>query len=227
MACSHPTIWVSSKPSLSDTTSLCFLSSLNPSHLPSSLAANNPSRSSFATPIHGGLLELRSRIDSVKNTLKVTEAMKLVAVFTDDIDIPLTIVRPVKKVALVVTGDRGLCGPCIPVGRFIEGTGLPTAKEAQAIADDSLFVREDVDKVELLYTKFVTSEDEFFRLTTKHGKLTVERGVTRTETSDFISIEGNPFHHLQDAASGQDYRRNIGDCCWCQCLDLMRLHNSE
>ena len=30
--------------------------------------------------------------------------------FTDDIDIPLTKVRPVKKVALVVTGERGLCG---------------------------------------------------------------------------------------------------------------------
>ena len=30
---------------------------------------------------------------------------------TEDIDIPLTKVRPVKKVALVVvTGDRGLCG---------------------------------------------------------------------------------------------------------------------
>ncbi|KAJ6769537.1 ATP SYNTHASE GAMMA CHAIN [Salix purpurea] len=79
MACSHPTMWVSSKPSLSDTTSLCFLSSLNPFHPPSSLAANNPSRSSSATPIHCGLVELRSRIDSVKNTLKITEAMKLVA----------------------------------------------------------------------------------------------------------------------------------------------------
>ncbi|KAJ6769535.1 ATP SYNTHASE GAMMA CHAIN [Salix purpurea] len=110
--------------------------------------------------------------------------------FTDDIDIPSTKVRPVKKVALVVTDDRGLCGPYIPVVRFIEGTGLPTAKEALAIANNvfSLFVSEDVDIVELLYTKFVTSEDEFFRLTTKDGKLTVERGVTRTETSDFSPI---------------------------------------
>ncbi|KAK1375133.1 ATP-synt domain-containing protein [Heracleum sosnowskyi] len=169
---------------------------------------------------------------------------------TEDVDVPLTNVRPVKKVALVVvTGDRGLCGgfnnqiikkaearikelkalnleytvisvgkkgntyflrrPYIPVDKFIEGGNLPTAKEAQAIADDvfSLFVSEEVDKVELLYTKFVSlvksnpvihtllplspkgeicdingtcvdaADDEFFRLTTKEGKLTVERDV--------------------------------------------------
>ncbi|KAJ6725158.1 ATP SYNTHASE GAMMA CHAIN 1 CHLOROPLASTIC [Salix viminalis] len=98
---------------------------------------------------------------------------------TDDIDIPLTKVRPVKKVALVVTGDREL------FVRFIEGTGLPTAKEAQAIAND-------------VFSLFVT-EDEFFRLTTKDGKLTVERGVTRTETSDFspiLQFEQNPVQIL-------------------------------
>lgn len=179
----------------------------------------------------------------------------------EDIDSPLTNVRPVKKVALVVvTGDRGLCGgfnnqiikkaerriaelkalgleytvvsvgkkgnsyflrrPYIPVDKFIEGTNLPTAKEAQAIADDvfSLFVSEEVDKVELLYTKFVSlvksdpvihtllplspkgeicdingtcvdaAEDEFFRLTTKEGKLTVERDITTTATVDFSPI---------------------------------------
>lgn len=244
------------------------------------------------TPIHCGLRELRTRIQSVKNTQKITEAMKLVAAAkvrraqeavvngrpfsetlvevlynineqlqTDDVDAPLTKVRPVKKVALVVvTGDRGLCGgfnnylikkaeariadlkqlgidytvisvgkkgntyflrrPYIPVDRFLEKGGLPTAKEAQAIADDvfSLFVSEEVDKVELLYTKFVSlvksepvihtllplspkgeicdvngvcvdaAEDEFFRLTTREGKLTVERGVSRTATTDFSPI---------------------------------------
>ncbi|KAL2473398.1 ATP synthase gamma chain 1 [Forsythia ovata] len=179
----------------------------------------------------------------------------------DDVDIPLTKVRPVKKVGLVVvTGDRGLCGgfnnsiikkaearirelkalgldytvisvgkkgnlyflrrPYIPVDKYFEGTNLPTAKEAQAIADDvfSLFVSEEVDKVELLYTKFVSlvksdpvihtllplspkgeicdvngicvdaANDEFFRLTTREGKLTVERDVIRTQTSDFSPI---------------------------------------
>ena len=113
---------------------------------------------------------------------------------TEDIDTPLTKVRPVKKVAsVVVTGDRGLCGgfnnsiikkaearisgldytvisfgkkgntyflrrPDIPVDKFLEGGTFPTAKEAQAIADDvfSLFGSEEVDKVELLYTKFVS-----------------------------------------------------------------------
>ncbi|XP_012091343.1 ATP synthase gamma chain, chloroplastic [Jatropha curcas] len=293
MSCSNLTMWVSSKPSLSDTSSLAFRSSLNPFQLPSqSSATSNPSRSSAATQIHCGLRELRTRIDSVKNTQKITEAMKLVAAAkvrraqeavvngrpfsetlvevlynineqlqTEDIDAPLTKVRPVKKVALVVcTGDRGLCGgfnnaiikkaeariaelkdlglnytvisvgkkgnsyflrrPYIPVDRFLEGTSLPTAKEAQAIADDvfSLFVSEEVDKVELLYTKFVSlvksdpvihtllplspkgeicdingncvdaAEDEFFRLTTREGKLTVERDVVRTQTADFSPI---------------------------------------
>ncbi|KAL8158464.1 hypothetical protein V2J09_000001 [Rumex salicifolius] len=242
--------------------------------------------------IQCGLRDLRDRIGSVKNTQKITEAMKLVAAAKvrraqeavvngrpfsetlvevlynineqlqiEDVDAPLTKNRPVKKVALVVvTGDRGLCGgfnnylikkaeqriselkalgieytvvsvgkkgnsyftrrPYIPVDRFIEGTNLPTAKEAQAIADDvfSLFVSEEVDKVELLYTKFVSlvksdpvihtllplspkgeicdingvcvdaAEDEFFRLTTKEGKLTVERDMVRTATPDFSPI---------------------------------------
>lgn len=285
---------VSSKPSLSDSSALSFRSAVSPFQLPNhnSSGPSNPSRSSSATPVRCGLRELRDRIESVKNTQKITEAMKLVAAAkvrraqeavvgarpfsetlvevlynineqlqTDDIDVPLTKVRPVKKVALVVvTGDRGLCGgynnyiikkaearikdlkalgldytlisvgkkgnsyfirrPYIPVDKFIEGTNQPTAKDAQAIADDvfSLFVSEEVDKVELLYTKFVSlvksepvihtllplspkgeicdingncvdaAEDEFFRLTTKEGKLTVERDVMRTKTTDFSPI---------------------------------------
>lgn len=284
---------VSSKPSLSDTSNLSFRSAFNPFQLPpqNSSSPSTPSRTSVTT-IQCGLRELRTRIDSVKNTQKITEAMKLVAAAkvrraqeavvngrpfsqtlvevlynineqlqTDDIDVPLTKLRPVKKVALVVcTGDRGLCGgfnnaiikkaerriaelknlgldytvisigkkgntyftrrPYIPVDRYFEGGTLPTAKEAQAIADDvfSLFVSEEVDKVELLYTKFVSlvksdpiihtllplspkgeicdingncvdaAEDELFRLTTKEGKLTVEIDSVRTKTPDFSPI---------------------------------------
>ncbi|CAN4078348.1 unnamed protein product [Withania somnifera] len=294
MSCSNLTMLVSSKPSLSDTSALSFRSAVSPFQLPNpnSSGPSNPSRSSSATTVRCGLRELRERIDSVKNTQKITEAMKLVAAAkvrraqeavvgarpfsetlvevlysineqlqTDDIDVPLTKVRPVKKVALVVvTGDRGLCGgynnyiikkaearirdlkalgidytlisvgkkgnsyflrrPYIPVDKFLEGSSLPTAKDAQAIADDvfSLFVSEEVDKVELLYTKFVSlvksepvihtllplspkgeicdingncvdaAEDEFFRLTTKEGKLTVERDVMRTKTAEFSPI---------------------------------------
>ncbi|ERN17367.1 hypothetical protein AMTRI_Chr02g215910 [Amborella trichopoda] len=255
------------------------------------LSKSHSQRSRTAT-IVCGLRELRERIDSVKNTQKITEAMKLVAAAkvrraqeavvngrpfsetlvevlynineqlqTEDVDVPLTNIRPVKKVALVVvTGDRGLCGgfnnavikkaeariadlrslgvaytvisvgkkgnsyfqrrPYIPVDRFLEGGNLPTAKEAQTIADDvfSLFVSEEVDKVELLYTKFVSlvksepvihtllplspkgevcdvngicvdaAEDELFRLTTREGKLTVERDVVRTPTPEFSPI---------------------------------------
>ncbi|KAH7307447.1 hypothetical protein KP509_22G059100 [Ceratopteris richardii] len=180
---------------------------------------------------------------------------------TEDIDIPLTQVRTVKKVALVViTGDRGLCGgfnnfvlkkatqrmaelesmgleyvvvsigkkggsyfkrrPNIPVDRFLDTGVAPTTKEAQAIADElfSLFVSEEVDKVELVYSKFVSliksdivihtilplspqgevcdvngncvdaADDEMFRLTTKEGKFTVEREAIRTPTEEFTGV---------------------------------------
>ncbi|GAB2231580.1 hypothetical protein Droror1_Dr00010588 [Drosera rotundifolia] len=250
------------------------------------------------------LRALRDRINSAKNTQKVTEAMKLVAaakvrraqeavvsgrpfyetlvevlynineeIQTEDIDIPLTKVRTVKKVALVVvTGDRGLCGgfnnavlrkaearieelkqlgldytvisigkkgnthflarPYINVDKLLDGfNNLPTAKDALKIADDaySLFVSEDVDKVELVYTKFVSllksepvihtllplspkgeicdingvcvdaADDEFFRLTTKEGKLTVERDVVRVQAQEFspvLQFEQDPVQIL-------------------------------
>jgi F-type H+-transporting ATPase subunit gamma len=225
------------------------------------------------------LKDTRDRISSVKNTQKITEAMKLVSAAkvrraqdavingrpfaenlvkvlfgvnqrlrVEDIDSPLVAVRPVKTVLVViVTGDRGLCGGynnfiirkgelranelmkmginvrILTVGKkgnvyfkrrankydlagaFELGTA-PTTKEAQAVADQlySEFVSEDVDKVELIYSKFVSlinSEptvqtmlpltpqgeicdidgtcvdaggDELFKLTTKEGKLTVE-----------------------------------------------------
>ncbi|KAK7387092.1 hypothetical protein VNO78_27595 [Psophocarpus tetragonolobus] len=90
--------------------------------------------------------------------------------------------------------------PFVKVDSFIEIGGFPTAKEAQVIADDvfSLFVSEEVDKVELVYTKFVSLvrfepviqtllplgevsdvKDEIFRLSSKEGKLVVERDVMR------------------------------------------------
>jgi F-type H+-transporting ATPase subunit gamma len=167
----------------------------------------------------------------------------------EDVDSPLTSIRPVKTVLLVViTGDRGLCGgynnyvvkkavarilelnqmgvqcKVLNVGRkgatffkrrahkynlskqFMLG-GNPNTKEAQALADEifSEFVSAEVDKVELLYTKFVSlinseptiqtllpmsrsgelcdingkcvdfAEDEVFRLTTADGKMSVAR----------------------------------------------------
>ncbi|KAF3655532.1 ATP synthase gamma chain, chloroplastic [Capsicum chinense] len=177
----------------------------------------------------------------------------------EDVQIPLTDIRPVKKVALIVIiGERGLCRgfnngilkkaesrieeltnlgieyTLISVGkkgnayfrrrrgefveRFVEGESFPTTKEAQVIADDvfSLFVSEEVDKVEVVYTKFVslvksdpvihtllplTSKgkvfdvngrsvdvdgDEFFRLTTKGGKLAVVRNHLRVKKGAFV-----------------------------------------
>lgn len=93
----------------------------------------------------------------------------------------------------------------------------PTTKEAQAVADQVFaeFVSEEVDKVELIYTKFVSlisskpilqsllplspagevcdvegncldaNEDELFRLTTVDGKMAVERDEVVTETAEF------------------------------------------
>lgn len=216
------------------------------------------------------LKAIRDRIKSVKNTRKITEAMRLVAAakvrraqeqvlatrpFADrlaqvlynlqtrlrfeDVDLPLLKQREVETVGLlVISGDRGLCGGYnsniikraetrakelqaegIDYKFVIAGqkanqyfqrreapieasfTGLeqvPTAAEASKIADEllSLFLSEEVDRVELIYTKFVSlvssrpvvqtllpldpqglevSDDEIFRLTTRGGEFEVER----------------------------------------------------
>lgn len=121
--------------------------------------------------------------------------------------------------------SRRVCN--LSVDRFVGGEGFPTAKEAQTIADDvfSLFVSEEVDKVEMLYTKFVSLvrsdpvihtllplspkgkavdaygnsidalEDEFFRLTSKEGKLAVERlrvEKTKQEVRPLLQFEQDP-----------------------------------
>ncbi|KAK8954734.1 hypothetical protein KSP39_PZI002475 [Platanthera zijinensis] len=250
-----------SSPKFSDLDSLSSRSFLSGLCLPAGAAASpRPSPSSTGV-VHCGLRELRTRIDSVKNTQKITEAMKLVAAAkvrraqqavvsgrpfsetlvevlynineqlqTDDIDVPLTSARiaDIKSLGLdfvvLSVGKKGNSffqrRPHIPVDRFLELGGLPTTKDAQAIADDvfSLFVSEEVDKVELLYTKFVSlvksdpvihtllplspkgeicdingvcvdaADDELFRLTTKEGKLTVERESFRTPTPAFSPI---------------------------------------
>lgn len=295
---------VSAKPLVFNISSLSFHSHQNLfSVLPHFQVLYGLSQSSQTTLVYCGIRELRHRIDSVKNTQKITEAMKMVAAARvrraqeavingrpfsenlvemlynineqlqlEDIDIPLTIVRPVKKVALVVvTGDRGLCGGFnnsiikkaeariaelkhlgldytvisvgkkgnsyfrrrdnVEVDRFIEGGSFPTTKEAQMIADDvfSLFVSEEVDKVELVYAKFMSlvksdpvirtllplsprgvvcdvngncvdaMEDELFRLTTKEGKLVVERDhvrAQREELSPLLEFEQDPVQIL-------------------------------
>ncbi|MBE9061068.1 F0F1 ATP synthase subunit gamma [cf. Phormidesmis sp. LEGE 11477] len=225
---------------------------------------------------------IRDRIKSVKNTRKITEAMRLVAAakvrraqaqvnatrpfadrlaqvlyglqsrlkFEDTTDLPLMQTRDVEKVALlVISGDRGLCGgynsnvirraenrakelkaegvefTYVLVGRkavqyferrsqsidekYIGLEQIPTADEASRIADEllSLFLSESVDRVELVYTKFISlvsnrpvtqtllpldpqgleaQDDEIFRLTSRDGRLAVERSeAPGTEISDF------------------------------------------
>lgn len=286
-------MWVTTRPPTTNT----FMQN------PDSLLPPVLKQSRRSTSIKCGLRELRQRIESVKNTQKITEAMKLVAAArvrraqeavingrpfaealvevlyniieqlqSEDIDVPWIDIRPVKKVSLViVTSDRGLCGgfnnavikkaetriaelkkldldhtvisigkkgnsyfmrrPNETVDRLIEAGTFPTAKEAQVIADSvfSLFVSEEVDKVEFVYTKFVSLiksnpvihtllplsprgqvldvngntvdvvEDEFFRLTTNKGKLTVEResmSKRRNEFSPYLEFEQDPVQIL-------------------------------
>jgi len=228
------------------------------------------------------LKAIRDRIASVKNTKKITEAMRLVAAakvrraqeqvnstrpFADslaqvlyniqgklqfeDVDLPLFQQREIKKVALVVvSGDRGLCGgyntnvirraeirakeltakgveyTYVIVGKkaaqyfgnetrqapiekkFVGLEQIPTAPEAAEIGDEllSLFLSEEVDKVELIYTKFVSliaskpviqtlmplttqglevKDDEIFRLTTKGGQFGVERDSVASEVDEY------------------------------------------
>jgi F-type H+-transporting ATPase subunit gamma len=222
---------------------------------------------------------IRDRIQSVKNTKKITEAMRLVAAAKvrraqeqvtssrpfantllqvlyglksrlrlEEADLPLLKQREVKCVGLlVITGDRGLCGgynaniirkaeqrakelaadgikyKFVLVGRkatqyfenrqapisktYIGLEQIPSAAEASSIADEllSLFLSEEVDKIELIYTRFVSlissqpvvqtllplipealtnQEDETFRLISRGGHFQVEREKIATEFKD-------------------------------------------
>ncbi|MDY6941116.1 MAG: F0F1 ATP synthase subunit gamma [Cyanobacteriota bacterium] len=225
------------------------------------------------------LKAIRDRIKTVKNTKKITEAMRLVAAarvrraqeqvlatrpFADALaqvlhslqsrlqfealDLPLLEQREVKSTALlIISGDRGLCGgyntnilkkaeirareleaegvdyKYILVGRkatqyfnrrnapivesFVDNEQIPTAKDSAQVADLllSLFLSEEVDRVELIYTKFVSlvssrpvvqtllpltpqglevQDDEIFRLTSKGGEFQVERQKVSSTMED-------------------------------------------
>ncbi|AMA08513.1 MULTISPECIES: F0F1 ATP synthase subunit gamma [Cyanophyceae] len=222
---------------------------------------------------------IRDRIQSVKNTKKITEAMRLVAAAKvrraqeqvtstrpfantllqvlyslksrlrlEEADLPLLKQREVKCVGLlVITGDRGLCGGYnaniirkaeqrakelaaagisykfvlvgrkavqyfqnrqAPVAKTYAGLEqIPSAAEASDIADEllSLFLSEEVDKIELIYTRFVSlissqpvvqtllplvpealtnPDDETFNLITRGGKFQVEREKVATEVKE-------------------------------------------
>ncbi len=99
---------------------------------------------------------------------------------------------------------------------------IPSAAEASKIADQllSLFLSETVDRVELIYTRFVSlissqpvvqtllplipqglevEDDEIFRLITREGKLEVEREKVSTPVSRFpqeMIFEQNPVQIL-------------------------------
>ncbi|PSR19525.1 F0F1 ATP synthase subunit gamma [filamentous cyanobacterium CCP3] len=106
---------------------------------------------------------------------------------------------------------------------FIGMEQIPTAAEASTIADEllSLFLSDEVDRVELIYTRFVSlvssrpviqtllpldpqglevSDDEIFRLTTRGGVFQVERekvaGPTPTEFPQDMIFEQDPVQIL-------------------------------
>jgi F-type H+-transporting ATPase subunit gamma len=180
----------------------------------------------------------------------------------EDVDVPLTNVRPVKTVLLIVcTGDRGLCGgfnnfiikktekrvreltaqgvkcKLVTVGkkggvyfnrrkeqynlvkRFNMGQS-PSTQDAQTIADDIFaeFTSEEVDKVEMIYSRFVSliaaeptvqtllplskegevcsldgtcvdaANDEIFKLTSEDGEFAVKRVKADTEVAEFEGV---------------------------------------
>jgi F-type H+-transporting ATPase subunit gamma len=101
---------------------------------------------------------------------------------------------------------------------------IPTADEASAISDEllSLFLSESVDRVELIYTKFLSlvsnkpviqtllpldpqgledQDDEIFRLTTREGRFAVEReAAPDAPVSEFpkdMLFEQNPAQILE------------------------------
>ena len=110
-----------------------------------------------------------------------------------------------------------------PIDKFYTGLEqIPSAAQAGEIADEllSLFLSETVDRVELIYTRFVSlissrpvvqtllplspqglevRDDEIFRLTTRGGNLEVTREKVSTEVSSFSTdmiFEQNPVQIL-------------------------------
>jgi F-type H+-transporting ATPase subunit gamma len=93
-------------------------------------------------------------------------------------------------------------------GSYVNLNQIPSASEAGKIADEllSLFLSETVDRVELIYTRFVSlissrpvvqtllplttqglevQDDEIFRLITRDGKFQVEREKVEADKSSF------------------------------------------
>ncbi|KAL0406933.1 UNVERIFIED_CONTAM: ATP synthase gamma chain, chloroplastic [Sesamum latifolium] len=222
MSCFNLLTGMISKPSVNDFGAISFQSQLKPFPNLDSLRSSRSRRSKFSTlpSIRNGLRELRGRIETVKNTQKITEAMKLVAAAKvrraqeavingrpfaetlvevlfdineqcqlEDVEVPLTAIRPVKRVALVViTGDRGLCGgfnyailkkaeariaELKSLG--LDCTLISVGKKGNAYLQRRANVNVEGEACDVNGESVDASEDEFFRLTTKEGKLTVER----------------------------------------------------
>lgn len=106
---------------------------------------------------------------------------------------------------------------------YVSLNQIPTSSEAAQIADElvALFISESVDKVELIYTRFMSlissqpviqtllplttqgleeKEDEVFRVITRGGKFQVEREKVGAEVSNFpqdMIFEQDPVQILE------------------------------
>ncbi|GFS29923.1 ATPase, F1 complex, gamma subunit protein [Actinidia rufa] len=189
-------MWVSSKPSLLDPSSRSYSSF----HL--------HSRSSSVRPIQcGSLRELRNRIDSVKSTQKITEAMKLVAA------------AKVRRAQEAVVNGRPFSQTLVEVLYSIneqvqtEDIDIPLTKPGDSHASSSPLSQKG-EICDINGNCVDAAEDEFFRLTTKEGKLTVERDVVRTQTVDFspiLQFEQDPESLASELAARMTAMSNATD----------------
>merc|ERR1711990_27002 len=175
--------------------------------------------------------KVRRAQDAVINARPFSESLVkvLFAINTrlagEDVDVPLCNVRPVKTVLLLVcTGKKGGVyfkrRPQYDIVKRFDMGQSPTTEEAQTIADEvySEFVGEEVDKVELVYSRFVSliaadpsiqtllpmskegeicdvngqcldaKEDIMFTLTSEDGKFAVKGTPVETEVAGFEGV---------------------------------------
>merc|ERR1719213_595678 len=242
-----------------------LLSTLSLALAASAAAFNAPMVARPAAPAVGrvadinmgaSIRELRDRVGSVKNTKKITSAMKLVAAAkVRRAQEAVLRSRPFSETLerilgglVAITGDRGLCGSYnaaaikkteqriaelkaqdvevelvvignkgstyfkkreTPVRKMVPCGQAPSAAQAQEVADELLasYYSGELDRVELLYTSFVSmissfptvrtlvpllpsgmemEGDEIFKLTSKDGDISVEKEkIAAAEPKEF------------------------------------------
>jgi F-type H+-transporting ATPase subunit gamma len=236
--CKHAPLF---RPPLSLTLSFCCVAPLLPPSLPlpqvrraqAAVVNGRPFAENLVKVLYGVNQRLRNEdVDSPLVTVRPVKTVLLVVITGDrglcggynNFIIKKTVARHAEltkmgvNVKLVTIGRKGSQffkrrSAQYTIAKTFSLGATPTTKEAQSVADEIFaeFVSLEVDKVELVYTKFVSlinsnptiqtllpmapsgqlcdtdgncvdfAEDEIFRLTTKAGELSVER--TKIDTS--------------------------------------------